>query len=232
MMNISGGSLIIGYKLTTYKLIWLLVVACVGFVFSAPVQAQGSDPEEAIKALREGYLIVRLPTYRSKIDTLESMIRRSTNEMHTVRMKRILEETIETRDSLQQGYIRALKHQYQFSKVAYFLDYDAHNLNTAKYYNLDNEPIAIGDIMDKPLYYLFFERTADSKIEALVIYDRNRKIVPRPFPNNFSRGGLNFLFLKISAKNFPAWRVSKMQKQLIKYYNAVRMAEETAGMRS
>lgn len=224
-----GYRLIIGYKLTTYKLIWLFAVTWAWIAFTHPVQGQRSDPEEAIKALREGYLIVRLPSYRAKIDTLESMIGRSTNETQKIRLQRLLDETVESRDSLQQGYIRAFKHQYHFSKVAYFYDYDAHNLNTAKYYNLDSEPIAIGDIMDKPLYYLFFERTVESKIDALVIYDRKLTIVPRPFPNNFSRGGLNFLFLKISDKNFPAWRVTKMQKQLIRYYNAVRMVEETEG---
>ena len=231
MMNINGGNRVIGYKLTTYKSICLIVLALAGIISGRSLHAQASDPEVAIKALHEGYLVVRLPSYRAKIDTLQSMISRSTNTANTTRLQHLLEETIETRDSLHQGYIRAFKNLYQFSKVAYFYDYDAHNLNTAKYFNLDNEPIAIADIMDKPLFYLFFERTVESKIDALVIYDRNLKIVPRPFPNNFSRGGINFLFLKISEKNFPAWRVSKMQKQLIRYYNAVRMVEETEGIK-
>lgn len=127
------------------------------------------------------------------------------------------------RDTLFHDYIRALKGQYTFSKVAYFFDYDAHHLNTATYYNLDGEKLAVADLAEKPIFYLFFERTEESKIDALVIRDRELKIVPRPFPNNFSRGGINYLFQKLWEKNFAEWRIKKMNKALFKYYGNMRM---------
>jgi hypothetical protein len=226
-MRTGGNHLIIGYKLTTYKLFSLLAALLGSFLWNQPVLAQATPPDQAILELREGYLIIRLPAYRAKIDTLEAFIARSTNPENKARLQSLLLETIESRDSLHAGYLQAFRNEYEFSKVAYFYDYEAHNLNTATYYNLDGERIAIGDIMHLPLYYLAFERTTESKLDGLLIYNRNMKLVPRPFPNNFTLGGLNVLFLKLSDKHFPSWRVSKMQKQFFKYYNAVKMMEAT-----
>ena len=225
-----GNRLIIGYKLTTYKQIWVAIWLVLG-LYNAPLHAQGMEPAEAIKALREGYLIIRLPSYRAKIDTLESIILRTQDSNNRHRLERLLNETIETRDSLQAGYLRAFSNHYHFSKVAYVYDYDARNLEKATFFNLNGNSLNRAEFAGVPIFYLYFERTAESKIDGLVIYDQQLKIVPRPFPNNFTRSGLNLLFLKISDKNFPAWRVSKMQKQLIKYYNAVRMVEESEGLR-
>jgi hypothetical protein len=219
--------LIIGYKLTTYKHFWVALGLLLGILYNGPLDAQGMRPDEAIKALREGYLIIRLPSYRAKIDTLESLLLRTPDANHKLRLQRLLNETVETRDSLRAGYLRAFKTQYHFSKVVWFNDYEARDPEKATYYTVDGEPVSRAEFKDKPVFYLFFERTAESRIEGLVIYDQSLTMVPRPFPNNFTRGGLNFLFLKISEKNFPAWRVSKMQKQLIKYYNAIRMMEES-----
>ena len=217
--------LIIRLKLTTYRR--LSLIGCLLAWIACPIwmMAQAPDPHGSIKNLREGTLIVRFPTYTAKIDTLKSLIARSTEPNAKARMEKLLRETIQTRDTLHHDYIQAFKNNYRFSKVAYFYDFDAYNLNTAAYYNLDGERLAVADLSEKPIFYLYFERTAESKIDALVIYDRNLKIVPRPFPNNFSRGGMNFLFLKISHKNFPAWRVGKINKQLVKFYQEVNLLD-------
>lgn len=102
--------------------------------------------------------------------------------------------------------------------MAYIFDYDARNLNTATYYNLDGERIAVADLSEKPLFYLYFERTEVDAQDALVVYNRNLQKIPAPFPNDFIRGGINVLFLKISNKKFPSWRVGRMNKQFYKYH--------------
>jgi hypothetical protein len=87
---------------------------------------------------------------------------------------------------------------------------------------MQSEPISVGDLMEKPMFYLFFERTEESKIDAMVIYDRMLRKVPSPFPNNFAQGGLNLLIIKVSEKKFPSWRVKKMNKRFWKAYHELR----------
>ncbi len=122
-------------------------------------------------------------------------------------------------------YIEAFKTKYDFSKVAYFFDYDARNLNTASYYNLDGERIAVADLSEKPIFYIYFDRTDEGAMDALVIYNRNIQKIPKPFPNDFTLGGINVLFLKISARKYASWRVEKINTRLHKYWLEVKQDE-------
>ena len=201
----------------------IVIILCLWSACS-PVQLSAQamvDPANAIKELREGYLIIRFPTYKSKIDTLTAMTARATDPKNKERLRKELQQTIEERDTLWADYIEAFKTRYTFSKVAYIYDYDAHDLNTAHYYNLEGESMAVADLSEGPLYYVFFERTEEDALDALVVYNRNMKKVPRPFPNDFMRGGINVLFLKISDKKFPSWRVGKMNKRFNDFFTAV-----------
>lgn len=201
----------------------VVIILCLWSALS-PVLLSGQamvDPANAIKELKEGYLIIRFPTYKSKVDTLTAMSARATDPKNKARITKELQQTIEERDTLWADYIEAFKTRYSFSKVAYIFDYDAHDLNTAHYYNLEGESIAVADLSEGPLYYVFFERTEEDALDALVVYNRNMKKVPKPFPNDFMRGGINILFLKISDKKFPSWRVGKMNKRFNDFFTAV-----------
>lgn len=201
----------------------VVIILCLWSALS-PVLLSGQamvDPANAIKELKEGYLIIRFPTYKSKVDTLTAMSARATDPKNKARITKELQQTIEERDTLWADYIEAFKTRYTFSKVAYIFDYDAHDLNTAHYYNLDGESIAVADLSEGPLFYVFFERTEEDALDALVVYNRNMKKVPKPFPNDFMRGGINILFLKISDKKFPSWRVGKMNKRFNDFFTAV-----------
>jgi hypothetical protein len=208
--------------LQTYKLLILTGLFILPIYGPLDLGAQAPDPVTSIRELHKGYLIVRMPSFRSKIDTLEALVTRADDPTKRARFAKLLQEAKEERDTLLADYVRAFKNQYHFSKVAYFMDYDSRNLNTATYYNLDGERIAVADLSENPLYYLYFERTQESKIDALVVYSRMGKKIPKPFPNDFSRSGVNFLFLKISSKNFPAWRVGKMEKRFYNFWSEFR----------
>ncbi|HSF90110.1 MAG TPA: hypothetical protein VLA46_11870, partial [Saprospiraceae bacterium] len=195
------------------------MVTAISFTASVccfPAYGQMTTPDYSIKALREGSLIIRFPTYTSKIDTLTAMAGRTKDPKNKERLEKEIKKTIQERDTLFADYIEAFKTKYDFSKVGYIFDYDARNLNTATYYNLFGERLAIADLSEKPLFYLFFERTAVDAQDALVVYNRNLQKIPAPFPNDFIRGGINVLFLKISNKKFPSWRVGKMNKLFYK----------------
>jgi len=216
----------IRFKLTTSG--WFQLCAIFGLFMSVIhiSKAQGTLSDVSILNLHEGYLIVRFPTYKSKIDTLTSMVARSTDEGAKKRLQKSLEDTKAERDTFINSYTRAFRSEYTFSKNAYFMDSDARNLNTASYYNMDGERISVGDLSETKLFYLYFERTEDSKIDAMVIYDRMQVKLRSPFPNNFAQSGLNLFFVKLSTKKFPVWRVGKMNKRLWKYYHEVKMDNE------
>lgn len=201
-----------------YRLFPLFILfACL--LMSGPVTAQ--NPEEAIRNLKEGYLIVRFPAFKNKIDTLQSMIARSEDDSAKKRLNNLLEEALYERDSVRMDYIDAFKNHYDFSKVIYFFDFESHNLSTAHYYVLEGKGTSIKGIADYPKFYLHFERTDDSKVDALVFYDKSLKRIPSPFPNNFTRGGLAYLFMQLSNNTYPEWQVKRINKRLHKYWSAV-----------
>jgi len=207
--------------LKTYKILLLMGIVVLSMNSLNSLQAQRSDPVQSICDLKEGYLIVRIPTYRAKIDTLQAMTARSADSSSKNRLQKLLDEAIQERDTLFSDYTRAFRDVYNFSKVAYFFDYEGRDLRFAHFYKLDGTPMPIEELSLKPVFYLYFERTEESHIDALVIHNVAGQEIPAPFPNRFSRGGINFLFLKISDKKFPAWRMGKINKRLFKYWREV-----------
>ncbi len=206
--------------------IFLNISLLISFLFTGHMAiSQSLDPATCIKDLEKGTLIIRIPTNKTKIDTLTAMVSRSKDPKSKERLEKELNQTIEERDSLFADYIYAFNNSFDYCKVGYIFDYDARDLNTASYYNLESEEISVADLSDKPLYYLYFERTTDSKIDALVMYNRNLQKIPNPFPNDFSRGGLNTIFLKLSGNSFAVWRVERINKQLHRYLEQVKAYE-------
>jgi len=184
------------------------------------IAAQANEPEQLIQDLKEGILLVRMPTFRAKIDTLKSMLRRS-NPAGKGRLEKMLSDTEAERDSLLVQYKRAFRDVYNFSDVAYYFDYEGRDLQKAKMYSMNGQILSHDSISGKPVFYLFFERTKESAIDALIIHDAAGNEIPSAFPNRFIQGGFNFLFLKISEKSFPGWRVNKMNKKLHRYWKEV-----------
>jgi hypothetical protein len=186
---------------------------------STPLIGQASDPATSIKELKEGTLIVRFPANKAKIDTLSAMASRTNDPKNKQKLEMELQQAMGERDTLLADYVEAFKLNYDFSRVAYYFDYDGRDLNTARYYNLDEEHIAVADLSEKPIFYLFFDRTEESKMDALSIYSRNLKKIPNPFPNEFALGGINVLFVSLSDNTFPSWRIKKINKRLHMFWN-------------
>ena len=200
---------------------WLITLTSLTVLSISATSITAQNPIEAIRELKNGTLVVRFPAFKNKIDTLDAMITRVTDEASMRRLLKLRQEAIQERDSVHRTYVRAFRTHYDFSDAAYFFDHEARNLSTAIYYNMKGEEIPTQDLRSKPVYYLVFERTADSKIDALVFYNAEMKKVPQPFPNNFTRGGFNFLFIGFSEKSFPDWRVKKINKKLHRFWSEV-----------
>ncbi len=216
MMNIR-------FKLTTSQQIAFLALLWLALSPLHITIAQNITSVNPINNLHEGVLIVRFPAYKAKIDTLHAMIDRSNDPGHQQRLQKLLQETMDTRDSTLMQYRKAFLTHYNFSKSAYYFDTDARDLNTASYYTMEGDQISVGELSEMPMYYLHFERSEGSRIEAMVVYDRMNKKVPPPFPNDFAQGGINLLIVKIAEKKFPDWRVKKVNKEFWKNYHAQQM---------
>jgi hypothetical protein len=193
------------------------------FIQSGVLMAQDTlkNPVEAIRELHQGYLVIRFPAFQNKIETLTSMIAKSEDGPSRKRLESLRNEAIEERDSLREDYVAAFQSQYNFSKVVYFTDTEARDLKTAKYYDLNKSQISYQELHQLPVYYLVFGRSEESKIDALTILDIKMKRIPAPFPNDFSRGGFNFLFITLAENKYAEWRVKKMNKKLHKFWEAV-----------
>ena len=205
-------------KLGIYRLLRSIFFLFTLSISITSIAAQ--DPGQAIRDLKEGTLIVRFPAFKSKIDTLQSMITRADSQSKN-RLTHLLNEALYERDSVRMDYMSAFKNYYDFSEVAYFFDNESKNMQSANFYNMDGEKISNQEINKLPVFYMVFERTNESKVDAIVIYDSNMKHIPRPFPNNFTRGGFGFLFVKASEKSFPEWRIKKINKKLHKFWSQV-----------
>lgn len=202
-------------SLKTYRpssLTWVVFLS-----IAIQMHAQTPDPVQAIHDLRDGYLLVRIPAFKGKIEALETAIRKTTDDGSKQRLEKQLQDTREERDSLLAQYTRAFREVYDFSKSGYFFDYEGRDPGTAHIYKMDGTPLSREELSLKPVFYLYFEKTTSSHLDGLVIHDASGQVIPSPFPNNFVRGGINFLFLKFSAKKFPEWRVKRMDRQLKKF---------------
>ncbi len=186
--------------------------------FYGPLIAQ--DPVQSIRDLKEGILVIRFPGYKSKIDTLTSMISR-TEGKSKARLEKMLEETKYERDSVRQDYINAFRTYYDFSMAVHFMDYESRDLSKAHFYSMEGSPVPFQKISGQPHLFLVFEKTQESKIDALVVYDHDMKKLPPPFPNNFSLGGFNFLFVSLLEKKVPDWIVKRINKKFQRFWETV-----------
>jgi hypothetical protein len=207
--------------LKTYKVLLLTGIVTFSINVLQAQQLQVPNPEQAIIDLKEGYLIVRMPTSKAKIDTLTARAARTTDPDAKLQLQKQLDDAIEERDTLMADYTKAFRELYTFSNSAYYLDYEGRDLNITPFYHMDGSLMSKEEINQKPVFYLFFDRAEDGNTDLLIIRNMEGKEIPPPFPNRFSRSGINFLFLKVSERTFADWRVEKMNKRLQKYWKQV-----------
>lgn len=195
--------------------VFILVVQ----LYASPLACQNAI--ESIRDLKQGTLVLRFPAFRPKIDTLHSLISRSDSEVNKKRLQLLLDEAIEERETIQKDYTDAFREHYNFSKVVWFNDYESRDLSSAKYYQLDKTLVEYNELKNGPVFYLIFDRTAESKLGGLIITNHELKPIPRPFPNNFSTGGLGVILNKLSNITLAESHAKKINKKLLKFYGSV-----------
>lgn len=208
---------------------FLWIMAVMAFLPTAGAQDRKETAYDRIESLHAGILVLRLPTAQAKIDTLEAMRSRATDEKAIRRIEKELAQTIADRDKLTTGYLAAMRAEYTFSAAAYVYDRDLLDPDEAKLRFITprgDSTVAWRDADHSRLFILRFERTSDSAIDALVIYGPDGRIPPDPFPSAFVLGGLSSFWNGLMGKSHEVWRIRSMNKRFTDFYRSVRMIRD------
>ncbi len=232
--------------LKSWFLSFLFLVAC----FSIPLvsvagQEESSSKEERaemarenIKALKEGALIVRFPSYQSKIDALENILGSTgPDNPNRKRVEKQLEQTLADRKEFNQNIMSAFREVYNFSEVYFMLDTATAALKTGRLQGfllnsaLEADPsIRLGD---PPYFILRFGSTSDMTtdgVEAMVVMNGQFEDLDKPFPyyqrlHDFA-AVMGSIFPVQDQKKKDALRiVGKLNEKLKEYYLDVRRME-------
>ena len=203
--------------------LWLMALMAASSGIGA--QDRKETAYDLIESLRAGLVVMRLPTSQAKIDTLEAMRGRATDEKAIRRIEKELAKTIEDRDKLTTGYLDAMRAEYRFSDAAYVFDRELLDPGTAKLRFITPRGDSIVSWRDADparLFLLRFERTSDSAVEALVVYGPDGRVPPDPFPSAFVLGGLSSFWNGLMGKSHEQWRIRSMNKRFADFYHSVR----------
>jgi len=152
---------------------------------------RAATARQQISELKEGTLVVRLPSKRNNIKALEkSLASGNLNPSQRSRLERRLKNTIIERDKTSTGIIKGLAQHYNFSKYRVVYDHDISQLfdNVEKGYFLDQKmkiDPSISIDLSKPFYVLgngFTSRTTNIGSEGYIFFDQENKQLYGPFP--------------------------------------------------
>jgi len=90
----------------------------------------------AIKELKEGILIVTIPTFQKKIDTLESLIKREDNEKERLWLGEQLAKTKKESNLAPTQIQESFRLYYDFSEVLFMEDTSTTHLKSGNYKNI------------------------------------------------------------------------------------------------
>lgn len=228
-----------------HKIGWFLGVLFLFFGITLSAQGEKIASErkaigaEAIVDLKEGALLVRLPSKRRKIQHLEGLIAdRDLAEKTRKRLRKDLENTINERNRYNIQLTKAFDSLFTFTEV-YFL-YDSamvvlnkgersgffldKNLELDQNKTLKTEQFLVARIGST-------DASKTTAIEAIVIMDKKGKDLERPFPyyvrsNGFGRVLLGIFFPKKRLKKDAYRTVAKLNKQLGKFFVVVEEERE------
>jgi hypothetical protein len=206
-----------------WMLAFMTAIPCAG------AQDRKETAYDLMESLHAGILVLRLPTAQAKIDTLEAMRSRATDEKAIRRIEKELAKTIEDRDKLATSYLAAMRSEYTFSDAAYVYDrelLDPDETNLRFITPAGDSIVAWRDVDHARLFLLRFERTSDSAIDALVVYGPDGRIPPDPFPSAFVLGGLSSFWNGLMGTAHEQWRIRSMNKRFTDFYHSVRMIRD------
>lgn len=194
--------------------------------------AQENFAVDHIIALKEGTLIIKLPTHTTKLNAMRELA--DDPEVYPERRERLKKLIAETEADAQQfneNMTMAFDSNYTFSKVLFTYDYHYDRLKAGEMEgiflnkNLEKDPSI--KIEEGPYYILRFgssQREGSYGVDAMVVMTDQMKDLSAPFPyyqrlNDFS-AFLGSIFPAPEQEKRDAIRlVGKFNKRLLRYGN-------------
>lgn len=189
-------------------------------------------PVAAIKDLRAGTLLVRLPSNQRKITALQDALENDDNsERRATWLQKELKATREGTSTFNNNMYRAFQEAYDFSEMLFTYDYFTPELKAGRFrghlLNAGLQPDSSITLDKQPVFILSFGRTSkdySDGVEAMVILGSGLKSPPPPFPYyqrlNDLQAFWGNLFPRPDQELFDAMRlVGKLNKKLYKFYN-------------
>ncbi len=183
---------------------WFLILSLILF-FTPALEAQiikgkknRAKAEQAIMALKDGALVLRLKTKRNKIEKIQELLTKpDLNGNERKKLEKELETTIKERDEYNTATVAAFNNHYTFSAIYFMPDTSSVTLKKGQksgiFYN-DKLEIDPNVTITQDSFFIVYKGVLDTStrtgMEALIIMDRRFDIVPSPFPyyvrvNNF-----------------------------------------------
>lgn len=188
------------------------------------IQAQPVAADDAIDILKNGALIMRLPSNAKKIAALEDIISRNEDPAAVRRATKLMEETqAETREE-NQRIIRFFREFYKFSAVYFMYDtslstlaggarrgiFLRDDLSPDPTLSLPNDQFLLAQIG-------YTDQSSSARAEALIITGLDMKPIQAPFPSAIRYNTLSELFgLKDTARE----RQVKLLNKKLGQYNS------------
>jgi hypothetical protein len=207
------------------------LIIFLSFVSAWSLFAQQYNNTDYIKLLKKGTLIVKLPTYSTKIAAMQKLIDDPTvSESKKKRLKQLAEIAASDAKNLAENMMAAFDSAYTFSKVLYTYDRQYDNLKAGQLdgiflnENLQYDPSI--EASSSPFFVLRFGSTSKSGtygIDAMVIMNDQLKDLQSPFPyyqrTNDLSAFIGSLIPSPEQKRIDAIRhVSKLNRKLFKYH--------------
>lgn len=156
------------------------------------------NAEEAIKKLRNGYLLVRLTSDKRKVEELKRQVAANPSDK---KIAKKLANTIAQRKEFNDKLRSAFSDHYDFSKVLYFYDYDAKKLlagDMAGIFLNDSFEIDSDISLTTTDFLVLSEGSAgDSGIEAYIVHNANLEPLTKPFPYYYRRNDFFKVFFSV-----------------------------------
>lgn len=162
------------------------------------------DADFAIREMRDGWLVVRLPLFQKKIGTLDSLLRIETlSEKSRKKLVRERDRSVIERDIIQELYPITFDSAFTFSRYAFLAtsDTEAFQKGLLQPHDSKGNPI---DSFDRENYY--FATLSGAVGKPFQFTTSDHKSIPYPFPNNIGKPGS--VLIPILAPILPFWVAS------------------------
>ena len=185
------------------------------------------DGAEAIKTLKDGYLLVRLTSDKRKIEELERQVAAYPSDRKlSKKLANTIAYRIEFNEKLKEGF----EEHYDFSKVLYFHDYDAKKLLAGDRRGIFlNESFEVDpDIsLGTEDFLVLSEGSAgDSGIEAYIVHDSKMDPLEKPFPYYYRRNDFFKVIFSVFDSKSAKYRnhtkvVKDINESFLNFYSRV-----------